>query len=101
MPNSCGNMYQNKFKKKLDNTQKVYSTLYEKRSIIDNSEVKNIEKKIIDIFKSPTYVYKVDVVIEMDDDIIDKRIIGKNKDYLITIDNEYIPIVKIKDIYLK
>lgn len=101
MSNIHSNMYQNKFDKKLDNTQKVYSTLYEQRKENDKNEIKNIDKKIVDIFKSPKYVYKVDVVIEMDDDIIDKRIIGKNKDYLITIDNEYIPIVKIKDIYLK
>lgn len=101
MSNIKGNMYQNKFNKKLDNTQKVYSTLYEKEEVIDKGQVYNIEKKIIDIFKSPNYVYKVDVVIEIDNDILEKRIIGRNKDFLITMDNEYIPIVKIRDIYMK
>ena len=34
-------------------------------------------KKIYNIFKSPTYIYKIDVVIVTDDEIIEKRIIGK------------------------
>ena len=99
-------MYQNNTKKKFNNTQKVYSTLYEESSKPSSKrkESKNnytIEQKIYNIFKSPNYVYKIDVIIEMEGEKIEKRIIGKNRNSLITIDNEYISIDKIKDIYLK
>lgn len=96
-------MYQNKIEKNFDNTQKVYSTmndnLTEKKK--PSKYNYNIEQKICNIFKSPTYVYKVDVIIETDEGKLEKRVIGKNKNNLITIDNEYISIDKIRDIYLK
>ena len=99
-------MYQNKTNKKFNNTQKVYSTMYEdnnNRDSINNKNIKNynIEQKINNIFKSPTYIYKIDVIIETDQDKLEKRIIGKTKNNIITIENEYIPIDKIRDIYLK
>lgn len=98
-----GKMYQNKTNKKFDNTQKIYSSIY--KNNIKNNKLKNInyniEQKINNIFKSPNYVYKIDVVIETDEETIEKRIIGKNRKNLITIDNEYIAIDKIRDIYLK
>lgn len=100
-------MYQKKIEKNFQNVQKVYSTLYNNdiKDIKDDRKVVynkyNIEQKIYNIFKSPTYVYKADVTIETDDGIIDKRIVGKNRNSLITIDNEYIPIDKIRDIYTK
>lgn len=106
MSNNNGKMYKNNTTKKFDNTQKVYSTI-NKESIHESQKRKsskfnyNIEQKIHDIFKSPTYVYKIDVVIVTDEETIEKRIIGKNKNYLITFDNEYIAIDKIRDIYLK
>lgn len=101
-------MYQNKIEKNFDNIQKVYTTLYSDIKSSDNKIQKTninnlytIEQKIYNIFKSPTYIYKIDVVIETDEGSFDKRIIAKNKNNLITIDNEYIPINKIRDIYLK
>lgn len=100
-------MYQNKISKKLNNMEEVYSTLYEDRSSnivkektsIPKSNNYTVEQKIYNIFNSKDYIYKVDVYIETDEGTFQKRIIGKNKDNLITMDNEYIPISKIKDIY--
>lgn len=99
-------MYQNKIKKDFSNIQKVFSTLYEdklERQAEDFGKVDmyTVEQKIYNIFKSPTYIYKADVVILTNSGKLEKRIIGKNKDNLITIDNEYIPINTIKDIYIK
>lgn len=48
----------------------------------------------------PNYIYKIDVVIVTDNNKVIKRIIGKNKNNLITMDNEYIPINTIRDIYI-
>lgn len=99
-------MYQNNTKKKFNNTQKVYSTMYEESSNITKKKKESkynytIEQKINNIFKSPTYVYKIDVIIKTNEETLEKRIVGRNKNNLITIDNEYIPIDKIRDIYLK
>ena len=98
-------MYQNKIKKDFSNIQKVFSTMYEDRSTDLEEDIKTdmytVEQKIYNIFKSPTYIYKADVVIVTDRGKVEKRIIGKNRDNLITMDNEYIPINTIKDIYIK
>lgn len=92
-------MYQNKLNKKFTNVQNIYSTIYEQRVLPPKKyEYKTIETKINNIFKSPNYIYKIDVIIETDNATLNKRIIGKNKTNLITIDNEYIPINNIKDI---
>lgn len=59
---------------------------------------KNINQKINDIFNSSRYVYKADVEITLKDGVVSKRVIGKNANNLITIDNELIPISDIVDI---
>lgn len=95
-------MYQNKINKKIDSIQKVYSTFDESsRSTLSNTKYSNIsiDKKIDDIFKAPDYVYKADVTIVTDTDIIKRRIVARNKNNIITINNEYIPISIIRDIY--
>lgn len=40
------------------------------------------------------------LIIVTDNNKVIKRIIGKNKNNLITMDNEYIPINTIRDIYI-
>ena len=56
--------------------------------------------KINKILSSPTYVYKADVVIVTDRGTLKVRMIGKNRDNIMTMDNKLIPIKDIKDIYL-
>jgi thiol-disulfide isomerase/thioredoxin len=51
-------------------------------------------------YAGKVYIYKIDVVIVTDNNKVIKRIIGKNKNNLITMDNEYIPINTIRDIYI-
>ena len=46
-------------------------------------------------------IYKIDVVIVTDKGKENKRIVGKTKTNLITMDNEYIPINTIRDIYIE
>ena len=52
-----------------------------------------------DAIYSKDYIYKADVTIVTDNQVLEKRIVGKNSNNLITIDNEYIPISIIRDIY--
>ena len=95
-------MYHNKIDKDLNNNERVFSTL-DSNNIYTNSFINNrnnltVEQKIVNIFNSPNYIYKIDVVIVTDNNKVIKRIIGKNKNNLITMDNEYIPINTIRDI---
>ena len=97
-------MYHNKIDKDLNKNERVFSTL-DSNNIYTNSFINNrnnltVEQKIVNIFNSPNYIYKIDVVIVTDNNKVIKRIIGKNKNNLITMDNEYIPINTIRDIYI-
>lgn len=96
-------MYQNKVNKNINSIQKVYSTYGDHRDAKMNDDVKyssvSIDKKIDNIFNSYDYVYKADVTIVTDKETIKKRVVARNKNNIITIDNEYIPISVIRDIY--
>ena len=100
-------MYHNKIDKDLNNNERVFSTLDSNikptkisSNFINNRNNLTVEQKIVNIFNSPNYIYKIDVVIVTDNNKVIKRIIGKNKNNLITMDNEYIPINTIRDIYI-
>jgi hypothetical protein len=107
-------MYRNKINKEIKNNEKMFCTMYntletpsKKEEIKETENVRTntknnftVEQKIINIFNSPTYIYKIDVVIVTDKDTKTKRIVGKTKTNLITMDNEYIPINTIRDIYI-
>lgn len=62
---------------------------------------KTVSQKIKEIFNSMNYIYKIDAVIVTKEGPITKRLVGRNKDYLITMDNEQILISDIIDIYTK
>jgi len=102
-------MYHNKIDKDITNNRKVFSTMHSKvqdiyndtkEKIFSNRKSYTVEQKIYNIFNSPNYIYKMDVTIITDDGKFDKRIVGKTKGNLITFDGEYIPIDKIRDIYI-
>lgn len=67
------------------------------RKPLGNFEL-NINQKINKIFASSNYVYKADVKITTDNEVIVNKIIGRNNKHIITIDNKVIPIDSIKDI---
>ncbi len=101
--------YHNKIDRDITNNKKVFSSLHEKfqevykdtkEKIVGNKKSYTIEQKIYNIFNSPNYIYKMDVIIVTDEEKIEKRIVGKTKTNLITFDGEYIPIDKIRDIYI-
>lgn len=87
------NSHISKFAKKRNNNERVFSSL-------DKEIVRDVDvnKEINDIFKSSDFVYKADVIIYTKDGSNNKRIIGRNKDYLITDNNELISIKDIIDI---
>lgn len=107
-------MYRNTINKEINNNEKVFSTMDNSGdnnrdkdinlSVVNgNVNGKNnftIEQKIANIFNSPNYIYKVDVVVVTDTESQKKRIVGRTKTNLITMDKEYIPINTIRDIYI-
>lgn len=101
-------MYQTKINKTVPSIQKVYSTIstpkenrVEERPITRSTRYSSvsIDKKIDSIFNSSDYVYKADVTIVTDTEELKRRIIARNRNNIITIDNEFIPISIIRDIY--
>lgn len=107
-------VYANKIDKEIKNNEFV---AYSRNDRLDNREIieedgdnssilskelsGNVNQKIRDIFNSKNYIYKADVVISLKDKKITKRIVGRNNNYLITYDNELIPITEIVDIDYK
>lgn len=68
---------------------------YNLNNVVQSSD---INKKIIDLFKSPTNVYKVKANIKINGKTITKYLIGRTNTTLITLDNEIIDISDIEDI---
>ena len=88
-------VFHNKIDKKFNNNDTVFYSNDKREEVIDK---RSIQQKINDIFSSPNYVYKANVDITLKDKKITKRIIGRNKEFIITMDNDLIPINDIIDI---
>ena len=94
-------VFKNNVDKRFNNNKSVYYSSNEERGNNINEEIKdtkNVLQKINEIFSSPNYVYKANVEITLKDKKVTKRIIGRNKNYIITMDNMLIPISDIIDI---
>lgn len=92
-------VFHNNINKEFSNNKKVfYSSNRIYNEMEEKTDPKNVIQKINDIFASPNYVYKANVEITLKDKKITKRIIGRNKNYIITMDNTLIPITDIVDI---
>lgn len=78
------------------------SCAYEKHEdkVESSKDDRTIEQKIHAIFSSDHYIYKINVAIIRQGKKEEKRLVGYNRNYLITYDNEQIPIQDIQDIYL-
>lgn len=94
-------IFKNNISKKTNNKEYCYVSEQkniEEPIINDNIIIESIDEKINKLFNSKNYIYKIDVDIYLNDQVLKKRIIGRNKTQLITIDNEIIEISEIKDI---
>lgn len=103
-------VFANKIDKNINNNERVYVAKGSSEAFIkEENETQlnridlrelNINQKIKAIFNSKSYIYKADVEIVQKGQKVIKKIIGKNGNHLITIDNEIIPIETIEDIQL-
>ena len=92
-------MYQNKVSKEFHNNKLVY-TSFDKQNNDIRYGTGDIRKKINEIINSNTFIYSKMVHIIIGNEVISRKIIGIYNNSLITIDNEYIPIDNIQDIYI-
>lgn len=101
-------VFANKIDHELKNNRSVYVASKEKQEEVEHSPAffqldlngMNVNQKIKAIFNSKNYIYKAQVEITQKGEKSIKKIIGKNGNNLITIDNEIIPIDSIEDIKL-
>jgi len=91
-------MYQNKIDKIFHNNKLVYMSS-DKIKMGDVYKINDIRKKIDDIINDNSFIYRTRVNIVINNEIISRKIIGISNNNLVTIDNEYIPIDSIQDIY--
>lgn len=92
-------MYQNRVNKEFHNNKIVY-TSFDKNVNIKQYTGDEIRKKINSIINSNSFIYSKLVHIVINNETITRKIIGIYSNNLITIDNEYIPIDNIEDIYI-
>ena len=79
----------------LDNHDQI--VYYSRNNQISNPSY-SVKDKIANIFNKKSYIYKINVEISDNNRTYSTTIIGKTDGYLITINNELIPIKNIKDI---
>ena len=99
---SDGKLFINKINKRIKNNETIHYGDNKILEPLNNKEkLKSVYQKINDIFKSRNYIYKADVIIKMQTGDIEKRIIGRNSNYLMTSEGELIKIEDILDIKRK
>lgn len=94
-------MYHNKINKEFHNNRIVYTSYDNKTIKANNLDITDIRNKINRIINSNNFIYSKLVYIVINGDTIMRKIVGLYGDNLITIDNEYIPISNIENIYIK
>lgn len=87
-----------------NNRDVYYSKIQEEQTTSERSHHtirgNTVNEKINTIFSSPTYVYKADVEIVLNNgEKLTRKVIGANQGQLITMENELIPVNQIQDIY--
>lgn len=98
MKNELPKVYANTINKKFNNTQELFSSLEKNRTLEKKLSFNELIKKINQIFNSPNHVYKSEVVLNIKGDEVNKVIVGKNSNNLLTLDGEMINLNDIWDI---
>ena len=91
-------MYQNREEKEFHNNRQFFVS-NDRENVNRVWDSNDIRKKINDIVNSASFIYRTKVNIVLGNEIISRKIVGIYNNNLVTIDNEYIPIDNIKDIY--
>ncbi len=92
-------MYHNTEKRIFNNNKKVYASYNDREDKIYIKSYGDVRKKINSIINANDFIYRTNVNLVIDNQVVTKKIIGLSGNNIVTIDNEYIPIERIKDIY--
>ncbi len=108
MKDKLPKVFANSLNKQIKNNERVYHFKENENEAETEKKSKTVQEKMVQpdsindkinaLFKSARYVYKLDVEITTKSGTLKKKIIGKNKTNLITMDNELIAITDILDI---
>lgn len=99
------NIYQGNFPKKINNNKKICylktpeQPFEEKRE--DRQTPAEIQQQIREIFSSLSHPYTIPVIIKTKEKVYETYLIAKNKNNIITLDNEIIDISDIESIKRK
>ena len=88
-------IYKNKTVKKFNNNRNVWTGY-----IKEHKDYGDIKRKVLNIINSKNFIYSKLVHIVIDGKVLLKKIVGLYGDNIITIENEYISIDNIDDIYI-
>ena len=92
------NIFKGKAPKNLNQTSSIINNQNED-IILEEIEEVSVNKQIKNIFSSDSFVYKADTIITLiSGEVINKTIIGRTNNSLITIDDELIDVSKISKI---
>lgn len=106
MEKKLPSVFANNITKDITNNKKVYMSNHNEETKEPKKETpitinKTINQKIKEIMLNKKHEYKIPVKIKTKDQELEKYIIGKNNQNIITIDNELIKIDDIIDIEIK
>lgn len=90
-------MYHNNERKVFNNNKRVFTSYCDNQ--ISIKSVDEVRKKINSYINSNDFIYRKKLKLVIDNQVIEKKVVGIVGNNIITIDNEYIPIEKIKDVY--
>ncbi len=101
-------IYANKINKEIKNNEKTHTTSGKEKNITKNQAEQNpyptlkpVKEQINEIIKKKQYIYRIPVEIETEQGTFITKIIGMNKNSIITLDNKLIKISTIKNIKIK
>ncbi len=92
-------VFANAIDKEMHNVQEYYYGNDTRNEVKLNYD--EVIKKVEEIFHSPNYVYKINCDIVVNGKNLEKVVVGKTKNGLITMDNEIINFKDIEDINIK
>lgn len=84
------------FKKNIGIKNNNKSISYVRSNVLKQESKIDILSKIDSLFKSTRYIFNIGVIIKTKDRVYDTKIMSRNNNSLLTVDDEVIPI---KDIY--
>lgn len=91
-------IYANPLEKKIQNSQELFYEELRMEKETNSNEIVDVEKKLSRIFAAKDFVYKKEVRITTDKEVLIKHLVGKTESHVLTLDNMAIPIMNVIDV---